>query len=166
MAIRPAADVRPRVGHQYTLLVPVNRDAACLDAVSLACTVARQRKGRLFAVHVIEVARSLPLNADMDAEARRGEQSLRKAEVLARDAGLSLVGDLVQARTAGQGIVDEARDRDADVIVLAVEATDPGAERGVGATAEYVLQNAACDVWVVRRGQNGRHAHDNGEEHL
>src|SRR4051794_35717534 len=104
----------------HIILVPVTNSPASLEAVSVACVLAKQRKSKVYAVHVIEVVRALPLNAEMDADARRGEQLLRKAEEIASSVGSHLEGELLQAREAGQAIVDEARDRKADTVVLGI----------------------------------------------
>jgi len=128
-----------------------------MEAVSVAALLAKQRKSKVIALHVIEVERSLPLNAELDAEARRGEQVLRRAEDLAASSGIHLTGELIQARNAGQAILDEAADRGIDTIIMGV-----GYKRMIGAvqmgrTAQLVLRNAYCQVWLVRQafGQPG-----------
>ena len=75
---------------------------------TVAATVAKPRKGRVYVVHIIEVTRSLPLNAELDAEARRGEQLIRQAEEVAAHAGYPVSGTLLQAREAGSAILEEA----------------------------------------------------------
>ena len=58
---------------------------------------------------------------------------------------------LLQARDVGAAIVDEAVERDADLIVLGVPfRTRFGGDFAIGRTIPYVLQNAPCTVWVVR----------------
>lgn len=136
---------------QHTILVPVTSAAASMEAVSVAALLAKQRKSKVIALHVIEVERSLPLNAELDTEARRGEQVLRRAEDIAAASGLHLTGELIQARNAGQAIIDEATDRGIDTIIMGV-----GYKRMIGAvqmgrTAELVLRNASCQVWLVRQ---------------
>ena len=47
--------------------------------------------------------------------------------------------------------MDEAVERDADLLVLGVPfRTRFGGEFAIGRTIPYVLQNAPCAVWVVR----------------
>jgi nucleotide-binding universal stress UspA family protein len=145
---------------QHTILVPIIQTPASLQAVTIACAAAKQRKSKVYAVHVIEVLRSLPLNAEMEAEARRGEQLLRKAEETAHAAGYQVTGELLQAREAGQAIVDEARERQADVIVLGIGARRPVGQFQIGRAADFVLKNASCEVWVVRQGVNGHGHHE------
>jgi len=134
-----------------TILVPVINTTASLDAVAAACALAKQRKGRVYVVHVIEVNRSLPLNAEMDAEARRGEALLRRAEEVAAAADLHVTGGLLQARDAGQAIVEDARDRSVDAIIIGVGYKRVLGSFEIGRTANYVLKNAPCQVWVVRQ---------------
>lgn len=149
------------MARQFTILVPVTNTPASLDAVTAAAGLAKQRKGRLLAVHVIEVDRSLPLNAELDAEARRGEQVLRRADEIASHAGVRVDAQLLQAREAGQAIVDEARDREVDAIVLGVGYKRLTGSFEVGRTAGFVLKNALCQVWVVRQAVNPpTHNHD------
>jgi nucleotide-binding universal stress UspA family protein len=141
-----------------SFLVPITASPASLEAVNIACHLAKPRKGRVYAVHVIEVLRSLPLNAEMDEEARRGEQLLRKAEEVAAEADYHVTGELLQAREAGQAIVDESRERDVDAIVLGVGYKRLIGSFQVGRTADYVLKNASCQVWVVRQQVGGERA--------
>lgn len=146
----------------HSFLVPVTSSPASLEAVAVACNLAKQRKGgRVYTVHVIEVLRSLPLNAEMESEARRGEQLLRRADEIASEAGFAVTSELLQAREAGQAIVDEARDRNVDVVILGVGYKRLIGTFQVGRTVDYVLKNATCQVWVVRQalsrpGEPGR----------
>jgi nucleotide-binding universal stress UspA family protein len=130
------------------ILVPIIQTSASLDAVTIAALVAKQKKGRVYVVHVIEVNRSLPLNAELDAEARRGEQIIRRAEEIAAAAGHPVIGTLLQAREAGPAICEEARDDEVDAIIIGVENNGAGIS---GRTAQHILKNATCAVWVVRQ---------------
>ncbi len=143
-----------------TFLVPITNSPASLEAVAVASTMAKARKGRVYLVHVIEVNRSLPLNAEMDAEARRGEQVIRRAEAVASEAACSVTGTLVQAREAGMAIVDEAQDRGVDAIVMGIGYKRLTGSFQVGRTVDHVLKNATCTVWVVRQSVAADHHHE------
>lgn len=132
------------------VLVGIGESRASLGALSAAGAFAMQTKAPLVAVHVIEVERSLPLDADLDAESRRGEQCLRRAEGVAHEKGFAMQGELLQARTAGQALVEEARTRHAEVVVLGVSYRKLVGEFDLGKTADYVLRHAPCQVWLVR----------------
>jgi nucleotide-binding universal stress UspA family protein len=129
-------------------MVPVDGSPASLQAVALACDLARRNKGKVYVVHVIEVKRSLPLDAEM--EAAGGEQVLAEAERVAREAGFDVEGEILQARDAGHAIVDEAVERGADLIILGSEFHRPFGEFQLGRVIQYVLRSAPCEVWVRR----------------
>src|SRR5437867_10835827 len=92
-----------------------------MDAVLLACSLAKRNKGKVYAVHVIEVKRSLPLDAELPDEATSGEDLLTRAEKVASDADFRIEGELLQARDAGHAIVDEAMERGVELILMGAE---------------------------------------------
>ena len=142
-----------------SFLVPCNGSTAAYEALALACMQATRNKGRVFVVHVIEVKRTLPLDAEMTVEAQRGEEILTEAEQIGEQLGLRVEGELLQAREAGHAIVDEAIERGIDVIVLGTEYTRPFGEYQEGRTVQFVMKHAPCQVWVFRmpaRGAEGR----------
>lgn len=133
-----------------TFLVPCDGSAAAFEALALACAQAKRNKGRVFVVHVIEVKRTLPLDADMFTEAQRGESILMEAERIGEALEMKVEGELLQAREAGHAIVDEAIERASDVIVFGTEYTRPLGEYEPGRTTQFVLKNAPCQVWHFR----------------
>jgi nucleotide-binding universal stress UspA family protein len=141
----------------HNILVPVVATDASLEAVTVAALIAKAKKGRVYVAHIIEVNRSLPLNAELDAEARRGEQLIRRAEELAlQSAGFPVTGTLLQAREAGAAIIEEAIDHDVDAIVVGVPPASVGRP---GHTVDYLLKHATCAVWVVRQPMVPREPH-------
>jgi nucleotide-binding universal stress UspA family protein len=133
-----------------SILVPVDGSPASMDAVALACTIARKNKGKVYAVHVIEVKRSLPLDAEMSEEASSGEDVLMRAERVAGEQDFKVEGELLQAREAGHAIVDEATERGVDLILMGAEHKAPLGEYQMGRLTQYVLRAAPCNDWLWR----------------
>src|SRR5215212_2833540 len=129
------------------ILVPVNGNPTDRDMVALACEIARANKGEIHAIYVIAVQRSLPLDADLPEEATRGEEVLDNAEGIAERWDATLETELLQARDVGTAIVDEAINRDADLILLGINYEKRFGEFSLGTTVPYVLKNAPCRVW-------------------
>src|SRR4051794_8937021 len=100
------------------ILVPVSGAPTDSEAIGLACEVAKKTKAGVFAIYVIEVKRHLPLDVDLPAEASKGDSVLAAAEDLAEEAGIHIETELLQARDVGTAIVDEAVERNIDVIVM------------------------------------------------
>lgn len=133
------------------ILVPSDGSDASLEAVALACQVAKQNRGKVYVVHVIEVQRALPLDAEMIPEAQAGEEILAKAEDVAASLDYQVEGELLQAREAGHAIADEAIERGVDGIIVGIPFKRPFGEFQLGKTTQYLLKHAPCEVWVIRQ---------------
>ena len=133
-----------------SILVPVDGSDASMDAVALACNIAKRNKGEVYVVHAIEVHRSLPLDAELQPEAARGEEILARAEQVARQFNSGVEGELLQTREAGHAIVDEAAERGVDLIILGIGHKGPFGEFQLGKLAQHILKHASCHVWVCR----------------
>jgi nucleotide-binding universal stress UspA family protein len=133
-----------------SFLVPLDGSDAAYGALAAACETARKTKASVSAVYVIEVPRSLPLDADLVAEGQRGEEILERAETLAASHDVRIEGDLLQARLSGHVIIDEAVERGADAIVIGLAYHRPYGRFELGSLAEYVLEHAPGFVWLIR----------------
>jgi nucleotide-binding universal stress UspA family protein len=133
-----------------SLLVPVDGSPESLRALEFACGLAKRSKGKVHVVHVIEVKRSLPLDAELVTEALRGEEILDEAERVAKRLDLEVQADLLQAREAGHAIIDEAGERSADAIVVGVPFSRPFGDFELGRVPAHILKNASCQVILLR----------------
>ena len=131
-------------------MVPVDGSHASLEAVAVGCDVSSRNKAKLYVVHVIEVKRTLPLDAELAPEEAASEEVLSQAVAVAREHDFDIEGEILQAREAGPAIVDEAIERGVDLLVLGMEYRQPFGEFQLGRVVEYVLKSAPCEVWVCR----------------
>ncbi len=119
--------------------------------VALASEVARQGHAELVGVHVVEIDWTLPLDADVAGRSEDAQRVLDIAEATAEGARYRLETVLLQARDVGAAIVDEASERDADMIICGLPFRRRfGGDFEIGRTIPYILKNAPCAVWVVR----------------
>ncbi|HKB28822.1 MAG TPA: universal stress protein [Candidatus Limnocylindrales bacterium] len=119
--------------------------------VRLVSELGRASHAELVGVHVVEVEWSLPLDADIAARSEDAQQILDQAEVTAETLKMRLEPVLLQAREVGAALVDEATERGADILVLALAYKKRfGGDFAIGRTIPYVLKHAPCSVWVVR----------------
>ena len=151
----PAAGGISENSVSYTrIIVPVHGTKSDKKAIELAGMLGSGKDTDLVLVYVVEVAQSLPLEADLPGDASSGESVLAQAEAWARSASDGRIGrvraELLQARSAGAAIVDEAIERGADVIVMALRQHMRHGQPTRGSTVPYVLENAPCEVVVNR----------------
>ncbi len=141
----------------HTYLVAVDGTEAGYHALAMAADLAKKHRAHFHLVHVIEVPRALALDADLSSAVLAGERVLQRAEKISADLGMNVQGDLIQARQAGHAIVDEAIERDADVIVMGIEYRKPLGQFEIGRPAQYVLEHAPVLVWLMRYSAPGVH---------
>ncbi|MBM3154990.1 MAG: universal stress protein [Chloroflexi bacterium] len=132
------------------VLVAVSGSRADDEVVKLGCDLARKAKATVHIVYVIEVKRSLPLDAVIDSEMKKAEGVLSHAEEVASDRDCDVEADLVQARDVGPAIVDEARERGADLIVLGLDYKRRFGLFSLGRVIPYVIEEAPCRVVICR----------------
>jgi nucleotide-binding universal stress UspA family protein len=119
--------------------------------VKLVAEVAKHSKAELIGVHVVEIDWSMPLDMDIAGRSEEIQQVLDVAEGTAEASGVKLESVLLQARDVGAALVDEAVEREADVLVVGLAyRTKFGGDFAMGRTIPYILKNAPCAVWVVR----------------
>lgn len=137
------------------ILIPIEGIPAEQAAIRLACQIARQDKSKIFAIHVIEVQRNLPLDAEDSKRTEIGEKILEQAEQIAHTARGFIEAELLQARVAGSALVNEAVERKVDLIIIGVPFRKPIGDFQLGATPSYILKNAPCPVWICRESAGG-----------
>jgi APA family basic amino acid/polyamine antiporter len=170
----PAAALRPERGRpdalQYgSILVPVLGTALDDDIMQTAGRLAAEEDEDAFAAHrgatieavwVFEVPMSLPIDAALPEEqVRRARAALARAKAVGEEyEGVEVATATVRARRAGAAIVEEARRRGVQAIVLAAE--EPTRIRGgallggrggprenfVGDVTKHVVAKAPCQV--------------------
>ncbi|MBA7612358.1 hypothetical protein ES703_19594 [subsurface metagenome] len=128
------------------ILVPVTGSTADDEVVKLACQLAKKNKGKIWAVYVLTVKRSLPLDAEIEPEIKKAEDVLDHSATVAEDEGYEVETDLLQSREAGPTIVDEAVEREANLILMGVVYKRRFGQFNLGSVVPYVLQNAPCQV--------------------
>lgn len=138
------------LGHVKSMLVAVDGSPSSYNALAIACDIARRNKATVSVLHVIEVPRSLPLDADLGPEVERGESILIRAEEVADEHDIQLEGELLQARQAGHAVVDEAAEAGVDAIIVGLEYHRPYGRFQLGRLPQYILENALCEVWLFR----------------
>ncbi len=129
------------------ILVPVAGTKADEGALEIACRLAEgKNKGQIFAVHVIPVKRSLPLDAEIGAEVGKAESILSRVEDIANERGCPIETDILQARDVGPAIIEEATEREVDLILIGVSYKKHFGQFCLGDVLPYVLKNAPCRV--------------------
>jgi len=130
----------------HKILVPVIGTEADDEAMKLACRLAKRNKGKIWAVYVIALKRALPLDAEVELEIRKAEGILDHIENIAEEQDCEVETDLLQAREVAPAIVDEAVEREVDLILMGITYERRFGQFSLGNVVPYVLKNAPCHV--------------------
>lgn len=143
----------------HRLIVPVSGGEGDKRLLEVVEKIARYQNVDITIIYVVEVMQSMPLDAELPHEISHGERVLQNAEAVA---GACLAGksssirtELLQARSAGAAIVDEAIEHEAHAIVLGATVRKKFGRPSMGETLDYVLLNAPCEVIVIRHALPG-----------
>jgi nucleotide-binding universal stress UspA family protein len=128
------------------ILVPVTGTPVDSEAIRLACQLGKKDKAKVWAVCVVTIKRSLPLEAEIESEVRKAEEILDRAEIVAEEEDYEVETDVLQAREAGPAIVDEAVERGVDLILMGVPYKRRFGQFSLGTVVPYVLTNAPCRI--------------------
>ncbi|MBN1369986.1 MAG: universal stress protein [Dehalococcoidaceae bacterium] len=136
------------------ILVPVAGTRADEAAMELACSLSRNKKqAEIFAVHVIPVDRSLPLDAEISTAVDRAEDLLEQVTSEAEHKGYDVDSDILQAREVGPAVIEEAISKKVDLILIGVPYKKHYGEFCLGDVVPYVLKNAPCPVLLYHHPQ-------------
>lgn len=140
------------------VVVPVSGSPDDERAIDLAAAVCASDT-TLMLVYVVEVPQRFALDVELPEQIERGsailEYAAEYAQRVARGKWKRVMTELLQARVAGAAIVDEAIERAADAIIMATRSRWTLGVLTQGETLPYILDNAPCDVVVVRVADQG-----------
>ena len=133
-----------------TVLVPMKLGDIGEEMVATAIALAKERGASVEAVFVVRVPRAFPLEGPLPEEVgRRAADSLAEARALGEENGIEIVTRTVSARSIGHAIVEDAREHDADLIVLGSSPRWRRQSRFFSPTVDHILRHAPCEVLVV-----------------
>lgn len=147
--IQPAvAKARHAVGAFKRILVPTSGVPYSEKGIELACRLGIKQEAEIVLTYVMEIPRTLPLNAPIPEAEKQAEEALQRGKEIVELHHLTPILKLERAREAGEGIVKVAKDNDVDVIVLGMRPTWRGSQTGWGKTTDILLRKAPCEVVI------------------
>jgi basic amino acid/polyamine antiporter, APA family len=131
------------------VLVPMKLGDIGEEMVATAIALAKQRDAAIEALFVIQVPLSKSLEAELVDAEERAAASLAEARLLGEDNGVEVHTETVKARAIGPAIVEEAKARGVDLIMLGSSPRWRRQSTFFSPTVDYVLKHAPCEVLVV-----------------
>ncbi len=141
-----AAKARRAVGAIKKILVPTSGTLYSERGIELACRLGEEQKAEIYLINVIEVPRTLPLEAPLPAAEAKAKEILEEGESIVNLRGLPSKGEVRRGRVAGEEIIRAAKDWEADLVVMGIRSEIRMAQEILGRTSDLVLRRAPCEV--------------------
>jgi len=132
------------------LLVAARGNGVDQIAVELACKIGKKSKSKIFIVYVIEVNRSLPVDAIIKSDMAAAEKVLLEAEEHAQQNDFNVETEIIQARDVGPAIIEVARQNKVDMIIMSMNYKKRFGSFTMGNAVPHVLEEAPCRVLICR----------------
>lgn len=132
------------------ILIPTDGSPAAEEAFRFACTVNWATGAVMEAIYVYEVPRNLPITHAVPALVQPGRDALARIDRIAGELSVPVTTLLLHSRSAGQAIVETARDRGTELIILGTHPKARFTNLLMGGTITFVYRKAPCRVLVYR----------------
>jgi APA family basic amino acid/polyamine antiporter len=150
VTVRAPVVIGPGAALEYrSILVPVKPGRISQEAVDVACRLAAERRATIVALAVVVVPLELPLDAPLPDEEAQADAALDAAVAIGELYGVDVTARLVRARSAGRAIVDEAKRRRTQIIVMGAPRLESGRGGIFSDTVDFVLKHAPSRVMVA-----------------
>ena len=132
------------------LMVALRDRGSVESLVTLAIQLAKSMDAEMVALHVVEVPAATPLEAGEEFLDHPGKEILAAARQVAKRFSTKLSTGLVHAREAGEAIVNEAKYRGVELLIVGHRGAHASAlsKLLLGSTAQYVAHHAPCRVII------------------
>jgi APA family basic amino acid/polyamine antiporter len=133
----------------HRILVPMKLGPIGEEMVATAVALAKDHDAAIDALFVILVPLEHAIDAPLHDLEEEAAASLAEAMLLGEEHGVHVEPITVRARSIGRAIVEEAVERESDLIVLGSSPRWRRQSAFFSPTVDYVLRTAPCEVLVV-----------------
>ena len=130
------------------ILLPL-RSTTQTETVQVACELAKLHKGKITALHIIDVPFSMPLDTVIPHRLQLATLVLKTAEAIGLDMGVEMELELVRARGISDAIIDVLNRDGFDLLLLeSSKAPEKAGRQSMGSLLNDIVQKAKCRTWI------------------
>jgi len=133
------------------ILVQLRGDDSDTDAVNLACILGRKYHAKIYAVYVIIVRLTLPMDTELKSETEKAENVLEHMRAMVESQSCQMEKIIIKTREAGQAIIEAVNEYAVDLIVIVINNMRRFGQFSLGSTVPYILKNAPCQVILYQQ---------------
>ncbi|AEH06873.1 universal stress protein [Methanothermococcus okinawensis] len=138
------------------ILIPTDSSEVSLEAARHALEIAKAMNSRVYAVYVVDIVPFIGLPTEGLWESMKvileeeGKEALKKIEDMAKERGVEIKTEILEG-TPAKEIVDYAKRKDVDLIVMGTTGKTGLDKLLLGSVAEKVSKRAHCPVLLVKK---------------
>jgi APA family basic amino acid/polyamine antiporter len=130
------------------ILLPL-KSTTQTETVQVACELAKWHKGKITALHVIDVPPSMPLDTVVSHRLELASLVLKTAEAIGLDMGVEMELEIVRARGISDAIADVINRDGFDLLLLeSGKAPEKGGRQSMGSLLNEIVQKSKCRTWI------------------
>jgi APA family basic amino acid/polyamine antiporter len=130
------------------ILLPL-KSTTQTETVQIACEIAKLHKGKITALHIIDVPPSVPLHAVIPHRVDTSSLVLKTAEAIGLDMGVEMELEIIRARGIADAIADVLNRDGFDLLLLE---SSNGPEKHGRSLLNDIVQKAKCRTWICNSG--------------
>ncbi len=134
---------------KFRLLVPIANPTNVAPLIDLASAIAKNNEGEIIAMRVVSLPEQSPPSREA-AYVERERRILEQAHVRARSNGVKISSLVTIGRNPARAILETARERHCDLIVLGWKGYTSTANRILGEIVDDVVNLARADIMLVK----------------
>ncbi len=127
------------------VLVGLKSAEHVVELTDLACRVGA-RGASLLLIHVLELPAATPIDAELPEAEAAARKMLHNGERIARRAGMKVATRILHARSAGEALLGELKERKMELAVLGYHHRRTLGEVLLGTTAQHLARHAPCHL--------------------
>ncbi len=138
------------------ILVPTVGTQFAGREVELACRLGREQKAEILLAYLLEVPRTLPLEAPLPTEESKAREALQLAKTIVDLHDLSSTMEVLRSRIAGEKIIQVAREKEVDLIIVGIKSGMEFPYEDFARTINILLKKSPCELLISRVAEEAR----------
>ena len=135
------------------ILVPLDGSATSLKGFKLALKLAKLLDAKIIAINIVRFSNGFqfPVSSEIkQGHVKSAEKIISNAQNTAKKENVAFVGKIVKGNNIGREIVEIAKAKKIDLIVIGSRGPYAGSETFLGSVANYVLHKTLIPITIVK----------------
>lgn len=133
-------------------ILVITKDGANIEALQVACEIAKTHRAEVSGLHIMEIPPSMPLDAKLPHRTALAEAALKKGEAISRDMNIKASFEMMRTRSFSAAALSLVKEGKFDLLILGVDVTDKRQKDSSGFNFDTIIRNAPCRVWICKKG--------------